>query len=227
MRKEQLSKFKKQVNAAMIGYINLLERKELLSTSIDLHESFTNLDPQVKRSILVIQDTMYASLIVETHTWLFDKSNKSSNLSLHQLLDQLVDGNFQSKHLLEEYVKPPSTIALGGESGGWNEQYIEDRKLEFNKTFSDCVTCISELLSSGIVDRVKLLRDRLLAHKDGSYDVADNGHTVQDVFSLLSHMRAILVCLNKLFQRISYPISDSEKRARASAEKFWNQLARL
>tara|TARA_R110002049_G_scaffold95369_3_gene234174 strand:- start:2091 stop:2192 length:102 start_codon:yes stop_codon:yes gene_type:complete len=27
MRNEQLPKFKKQVNAAMIGYLNLLERK--------------------------------------------------------------------------------------------------------------------------------------------------------------------------------------------------------
>lgn len=226
MRKEQLPKFKKQVDAAMIGYFNLLERKELLSTSIDLHESFTHLEPQVQRSIHVIQDTMYACLIVETHAWLFDRSTKSSNFSLHQLLDQLVDRSFQSKHLLEEYAKPPITIVLGEEGGGWHDQYIADRKLEFNETFNECVTCINELLSSSIVERVKLLRDSLLAHKDGDYDVAGNGHTIQDIFSLLSHMKAILVCLNKLLQRISYPIAESEKSARASAKKFWKQLAR-
>jgi len=226
MRKEQFPKFKKQVDAAMIGYLNLLERKELLSTSIDLHESFTNLESQVQRSILVIQDTMYASLIVEAHAWLFDKSNNSSNLSLHKLLEQLADGNFQPKHLLEEYVKPPTTIALDGEGGSWHDKFVEDRTFEFNETFAQCVTCINELLSSDIVDRVKLLRDTLLAHKDGDYDVAGNGHTVQDVFSLLSHMKAILVCLNKLLQRISYPITDSAITARASAEKFWYQLAR-
>ncbi|MDN3379729.1 MULTISPECIES: hypothetical protein [unclassified Pseudoalteromonas] len=226
MRKEQLPKFKKQVDAAMIGYFNLLERKELLSTSIDLHESFKHLEPQVQRCIHVIQDTMYASLIVETHAWLFDRSTKSSNFSLHQLLVQLVDRSFQSKHLLEEYAKPPITVVLDEEDGGWHDQYIADRKLEFNETFNECITCINELLSSSIVDRVKLLRDSLLAHKDGDYDVAGNGHTIQDIFSLFSHMKAILVCLNKLLQRISYPITESEKSARTSAKKFWKQLAR-
>ncbi|WP_157826445.1 MULTISPECIES: AbiU2 domain-containing protein [Halomonadaceae] len=197
-----------------------------MSTSIDLHESLKSLEPQVQRSILVIQDTMYTSLIVETHAWLFDKSNKSSNFSLHQLLNLLVDRNFQPKYLLAEYVQPPKTIVLSGQSSVWHEKYIEDRKLEFNESFSVCVTCINALLSSGLVDRVKLLRDSLLVHKDGDYDVAGNGHTIQDVFSLLSHMKAILVSLNKLLQRISYPISESEKSARASAEKFWNRLAR-
>jgi hypothetical protein len=223
MRKEQLPKFKKQVDAAIIGYLNLLKRKELLSTSIDFHESLTSLEPVIQRSILVIQDTIYTSLIVEAHAWLFDKS---SNLSLHKLLNLLVDGNFKSKHLLEEYVKPPETIVLSGQGGGWHDQFIEERKLEFNQSFSDCVTCINELLSSDLVGRVKLLRDKLIAHKDGDYDVIGNKHEIQDVFSLLSHMKAILVSLNKLLQRISYPISESEKSAKESAERFWNQLAR-
>ena len=226
MRKEQIPKFKKQVDAAMIGYLNLLERKELLSVSIDFHESLVRLEPMVQRSILVIQDTMYASLIVETHAWLFDKSKKSSNLSLSQLLNLLVDGNFNLKHLLEEYVKPPKTIVLSGQGESWQDRFIEGRKLEFNQSFSDCVTCINELLSSGLVDRVKLLRDGMLAHKDGNYDMTGNGNTIQDIFSLLSHMKAILVSLNKLLQRISYPISESEKSAKESAERFWNQLAR-
>lgn len=226
MRKEQLPKFKKQVNAAMIGYLNLLKRKELLSTSIDFHESLASLEPMVQRSILVIQDTIYASLIVETHAWLFDKSKKSSNLSLNQLLNLLVDGKFKSKHLLEEYAKPPKTIVLSGQGGSWHDKFTEGRKLEFNESFSDCVTCINELLSSGLIDRIKLLRDTLLTHKDGNYDMAENGITIQDIFSLLSHMEAILVSLNKLLQRVSYPIFESEKSARKSAERFWSQLAR-
>lgn len=226
MRKEQLPKFKKQVDAAMIGYLNLLERKELLSTSIDLLESLVSLEPMVQRSILVIQDTIYASLTVETHAWLFDKSKKSSNLSLNQLLNLLVDGNFKSKLLLEEYVKPPKTIVLSGQGESWHDKFIEDKKLEFNQVFSDCVASINELLSSGLVDRVKLLRDTLLAHKDGDYDRVENGNTIQDVFSLLSHMEAILVSLNKLLQRVSYPISEFEENARKSAERFWNQLVR-
>lgn len=225
MRKEQISKFKKQVDAAMIGYLNLLERKELLSASIDFHESLVRLEPVVQRSILVIQDTMYASLIVETHAWLFDKSKNSSNLSLNQLLNLLVDGNFNPKHLLEEYVKPPKTIVLSGQGGSWQDRFIESRNIEFNQSFSDCVTCINELLSSGLVDRVKLLRDGMLAHKDGNYDMTGNGNKMQDIFSLLSHMKAILVNLSKLLQRVSYPISESEKSARHNAVKFWKQLA--
>ena len=226
MRKEQLPKFKKQVDAAMIGYLNLIERKELLSISIDFYEYFKILEPQVQRSIHVIQDTMYTSLIVEVHAWLFDKSKKSSNLSLYQLIDRLFDKSFQSKHLIEEYAKPPKNIVLGEEGSSWHEQYTENKKIEFNKVFSECLACIDELFSSGVVDKVKLLRDGLLAHKDGDYDVAGNGHTVQDIFSLLSHMKVVLVCLNKLLQRISYPIAESEKNARANAEKFWIQLAR-
>ena len=39
MRKEQLAKFQNQINSAVIGYLNLLERKELLSVSINTSSS--------------------------------------------------------------------------------------------------------------------------------------------------------------------------------------------
>ncbi|MFA5562673.1 MAG: hypothetical protein WDA32_00595 [Candidatus Caldatribacteriota bacterium] len=38
---------------------------------------------------------------------------------------------------------------------------VFDPKLKFNESFSDCVTCINKLLSSGLIDRIKLLRDNL------------------------------------------------------------------
>lgn len=226
MQKEQIPKFKKQVDAAMIGYLNLLQRKELLSTSIDFHKSLASLEPILQRSILVIQDTIYTSLIIEIHAWLFDKSKKTSNLSINQLLNEIVDENFNSKNLLEHYAKPPKTILLFGQNGSWHDKFIEDRKLEFKQNFSDCIININKLFSSGLVDRVKLLRDTFLAHKDGEYNMAGDENKIQDVFILLSHMKVILVSLNKLLQRVSYPMSDSEKIARENAERFWLQLTR-
>ncbi|HCG7286878.1 hypothetical protein P3647_15920 [Vibrio parahaemolyticus] len=224
MRKEQLTKFQNQLDSAIIGYLGLLERKELLAVSIELSASLTKLEPKIQRSIVTIQDTLYASLIVEAHAWLFDRSEKSSNLSLYRMLNLVADTNFQPKHLLKHYIQPPKVVPLGANDSNWQQKYKNTRENEFKEKLTECVLNINELISSKLAVRVKSIRDSMLAHKDGRYDVAGNGHTIQDVFCLLRLMKNILVCLNSLFQRVSYPIIETEKQARINAELFWERL---
>ena len=71
-----------------------------------------------------------------------------------------------------------------------------------------------------------MLRNKLLAHKDGVYDVKANGHEIGDVFYLLGQMKVILLTLNRLFQRVSYPIEESEQQAKSNADFFWEHVAR-
>ena len=59
MQKEQLAKFQKQIDSAIIGFLNLLDRKELLAKSIDLSSSLSKLNSSIQRSILTIQDTLH------------------------------------------------------------------------------------------------------------------------------------------------------------------------
>jgi hypothetical protein len=228
MRKEQLTKFQKQIDSAVIGYLNLLERKELLSVSIKASSSLSNLDSPIQRCILSIQDTIYASLIVDVHSWLFDKSDKSSNLSPYNLLESLVDPDvkFNTKHLQKYFITTPSSLNLSESSSDWQELFVSERKAKFDQVFYECTRNIENLLHSEEAARIKPLRDKFLAHKDGVYDVKANGHKIGDVFYLLDHMKNILLSLNTLFQRVSYSIEESEQQAKSNAEEFWNHVAR-
>lgn len=228
MRKEQLAKFQNQINSAVIGYLNLLERKELLSVSINTSSSLSNLDSPIQRCILSIQDTIYASLIVDVHSWLFDKSDKSSNLSPYNLLESLVDPDvkFNTKRLQEYFITTPSSLNLSESGSNWQEDFVSERKAKFDQVFHECTRNIKRLLHSEEAARIKPLRDKFLAHKDGVYDVKANGHKIGDVFYLLDQMKNILLSLNTLFQRVSYPIEESEQQAKSNAEEFWNRVAR-
>jgi hypothetical protein len=228
MQKEQLTKFQKQIDSAIIGFLNLLDRKELLAKSIDLSSSLSKLNPSIQRSILTIQDTLYASLMIDIHAWLFDNSNKSSNSSLYKLLKLLVDSETKpnTKHLKRCYVTVPEVVTLNESVSNWQSEFTHIRETEFEQVFSNCTENINCLRSSEQAERIKSLRDKLLAHKDGAYDVKSNGHKIGDVFYLLEHMKIILLDLNALFQRVSYPIDESEANAKDSARVFWSHVAR-
>ena len=228
MQKEQLVKFQKQIDSAIIGFLNLLDRKELLAKSIDLSSSLSKLNSSIQRSILTIQDTLYASLMVDIHAWLFDNSNNSSNSSLYKLLKLLVDSETKpnTKHLRRCYVTAPEVVTVNESVSNWQSEFTHIRETEFEQMFSSCTGNINCLLSSEQAERIKSLRDKLLAHKDGAYDVKSNGHKIGDVFYLLEHMKIILFDLNALFQRVSYPIDESEASAKESARVFWSHVAR-
>lgn len=226
MRKEQVIKFRKQVDSAIIGYLNMVGRKELLAASIELNESLNCLEPAVRRSILAIQDTLYGSLMVEIHAWLFDQSDNSSNLSLYSLLEKCIDIKTNLKHLKNDHITPPETVDLGGSNTSWHQDFIVERGIKFEACFADCKQQIEVLLASGETERVISLRDKVLAHKDGNYDVKSNEHTVGDVFYLLENMKPILLSLGCLLLRTSYPVSESEEQAKMTAKTFWKHVAR-
>ncbi|MGI2177765.1 hypothetical protein [Shewanella frigidimarina] len=226
MRVEQVTKFQNQVDSAVFGYLNILKRKELLAVSIELNKSLACLEPLICKSILAIQDTLYSSLMVEVHAWLFDKSSNSCNLSLYGLLEKLADSKTNTKHLKSYYVKPPKTIDIGGANESWHQHFIEGREDKFEACFMDCKSKIETLLASEEAKKVISLRDKMLAHKDGHYDVKSNGHTVGDVFYLLENMKSILLDLSALMTRTSYPILQSEARAKVMAKKFGEHVAR-
>tara|TARA_R110000772_G_C13146259_1_gene424509 strand:- start:44 stop:736 length:693 start_codon:yes stop_codon:yes gene_type:complete len=228
MRKEQFAKYQKMIDSALKGYMNLLERKELLDASIRNYKCLNELDTQVCKSILTIQDTLYTSLLIDIHSWLFDKSKKSSNLSLYTLLENLIntENNSQEIFLKNYFVSAPSTTALGSSNVDWHSHFTLDQTAKFDQLYPSLLYRIKELLCSQEAIRVQSIRDKLLAHKDGVYNVRENGHQIADAFYLLSSMRDILTILNSLFQRVSYPIKDSEEIAKNNAEIFWQHVAK-
>jgi len=227
MQKEQLSKFQGKINSAVIGYLHLLKQKELLSVSMNLGNALETLDNPIKRSILSIQDTLHAFLIVEVHSWLFDESKNSSNLSLHKLLNLLV--NFESenslKHLKKSFIKAPSVIHLGGDMINWQASFETVRASKFKPIIDECSKSIEYLLESEEMERIKKIRDKVIAHKDGQYDITENQHKIGDIFFTLEQMKQILLSLIELFLRVSYPIEDEERKAKSDAEKFWSHVA--
>ncbi|MFT6835394.1 MAG: hypothetical protein ACJA0H_001432 [Francisellaceae bacterium] len=228
MQREQLAKFQKQIDSAIIGFLNLLDRKELLAKSIDFNSSLSKLNSSIQKSILTIQDTLYASLMVDIHAWLFDSSHNSSNSSLYKLLKLLVDREtkLNTKHLKRCYVTAPEVVTLNESVSNWQSEFTHMRETEFEQVLSSCAEKINCLLLSEQAERIKSLRDKFLAHKDGAYDVKSNGHKIGDVFYLLEHMKIILIDLNALFQRVSYPIDESEASAKESAQVYWSHVAR-
>jgi hypothetical protein len=228
MRKQQLPRFQKKIDSATIGYLNLLEPKELLSVSINLSNSLRSLSSPIRRSILTLQHTLYASLMVDVHSWLFDPSKGSSNLSLYNLLEQLTDKDtkFNTKYLKSYYIAEPNVVKLNESASRCQSEFVSKRVANFDQDFLECIGNIEELLNSGQATRIKLLRNKLLAHKDGVYDVKANGHEIGDVFYLLGQMKVILLTLNRLFQRVSYPIEESEQQAKSNADFFWKHVAR-
>ncbi|SJL84095.1 hypothetical protein [Vibrio palustris] len=226
MRSEQVAKFQKQVDSAVIGYLSLLERKELLAVSIEQYQSLSSLEPEVRGGILAIQDTLYASLMVELHAWLFDKSPNSSNLSLYGLLEKLADDKTNLKHLKRYYVAPPKTIDIGETDKSWHQSFKTDREAKFDAHFQDCIFLIKGLLVSEEAKKIAPLRDKALAHKDGRYDIKANNHTVGDVFYLINNMKLILLNLIGLMTRTKYPVYEAETKAKLMAQKFWEHVAR-
>lgn len=226
MRAEQVTKFQKQVDSAVIGYLSLLERKELLAVSVEKYAPLSRLEPSVRGGILALQDTLYTSLVVELHAWLFDKSTNSSNLSLYGLLEKLVDDKTNPKHLKRYYVSPPKTIDIGGADKSWHQNFKSERETKFDACFQDCARLIKELLAAKETTRIVSLRDKVLAHKDGVYDIKSNNHTVGDVFYLIDNMKLILLSLVGLMTRTSYPINESEAKAKTMAQSFWEHVAR-
>ncbi|NOI83063.1 hypothetical protein F0237_20570 [Vibrio tubiashii] len=226
MRFEQVTKFQKQVDSAVIGYLNLLERKELLAVSIEKYALLSCLEPSIRSSILSIQDTLYASLMVELHAWLFDKSANSRNLSLFCLLEKLADDQTNPKHLKRYYVTPPKTIDIEGAGKSWHQKFKTERETKFDDCFQECALLIKDLLASEEAMRIVSLRNKYLAHKDGMYDIRSNSHTVGDVFYLINHMKLILLSLAGLMTRTYYPINEAETKAKAMAESFWEHVAR-
>lgn len=226
MRSEQVTKYQKQVDCAVIGYLNLLKRKELLAVSIEKYATLSFLEPSVRGCILTIQDSLYASLVVELHAWLFDKSDNSSNLSLYGLLKKLSDDKTNLKHLKRYYVAPPNTIELGYADKSWHQSLKTEREIKFDDCFRDCALLIKELLASEECIRIVSLRDKFLAHKDGMYDIKSNKHTVGDVFYLIDNMKLILLSLVGFMTRTSYPVNEAEANASVIAKSFWEHVAR-
>lgn len=226
MQSQQVTKFQKQVDSAVIGYLSLLERKELLAVSIEKYVPLSRLEPSVRGSILAIQDTLYASLMIELHAWLFDESTNSSNLSLYGLLEKLADDKTNPKHLKRYYVAPPKTIDIGRADKSWHQNFKTERETKFDACFQDCALLIKELLASEEAIRIVSLRDKVLAHKDGMYDLKSNNHTVGEVFYLIDHMKLILISLIGLMTRTNYPVNEAETKAKAMAQCFWEHVAR-
>jgi len=225
---QELDKCKKIIDSAIKGYLGMLERKALLEQSI-LHAKhmINQLEPNLSSSVKTIQDTLYASLIIDIYAWLFDKNtNKnSSNLSAYQLLVKLKNpARTDFRDTLESYyVEPPATISLGNDTNQFcHESYKDEKSKEFEGLVEDCINAYKDFLDSN--KRIEGIRNKLLAHKEGVYSTENNGHYVGEAINAVEKMRTIVLSLNKLIQKCSYSIDDEEKTATKKAELFWQHL---
>ena len=222
---QELEKCQKITDRAIQGYLGMLERKALLQQSIMRANHMSNqLEPNLLSSVKTIQDTLYASLLIDIYAWLFDKSKNSANLSTHKLLEKLNRKDFQ-KILESYYVEPPTTIPLGNDTDQfWHQSYKSDKLEEFQKIIDDCKKTYNSFLESEVGKRIKSIRDKLLAHKEGAYSTKDNGHHIGEAINAVEKMRTIVLLLNQLMQKCSYPIEEMEEAATKKAELFWQHM---
>lgn len=222
---QELDKCQKIIDSALKGYLGMLERKALLEQSIMQANHMTNqLEPNLLSSVRTIQDTLYASLLIDIYAWLFDQSKNSSNLSTHKLLEKLNRKDFQNK-LKSYYIEPPTTIPLGNHTDKfWHQTYRNDKSKEFQIIIDDCKNTYSVFLVSEVGIRIKSIRDKLLAHKEGAYSTKDNGHHIGEAIKAVEKMQTIVLLLNKLMQKYCYPIEEMEKTATKKAELFWQHM---
>jgi hypothetical protein len=222
---QELHKCQKIVDSVIQGYLGMLERKTLLQQSImQANSMFSQLEPNLLNSVKIIQDTLYASLLIDIYAWLFDQSKNSSNLSTHKLLEKLNRKDFKNK-LESYYIEPPATIPLGNDTDQfWHQQYKSDKLEEFQKIIDDCKKTYNSFLESEVGKRIKSIRDKLLAHKEGAYSTKDNGHNIGEAINSVEKMRTIVLLLNQLMQKCSYPIEEMEEAATKKAELFWQHV---
>lgn len=212
------------VDSAMKGYLGMTERKSLLEQSLKLANQLSaKLEPNLLRSIKTIQETLYTSLLIDIHAWLFDKSN-SSNLSTYQLLEKLKYQDFKKK--LEEYfIEPPTTIKLDGNIDNfWHDSYKARKAQEFKIIIDDSLNTYDNFLKSEIGMRIKSIRDKLLAHKDGVYSIKDNRHEIGEAIIAVEMMRKIVLPFNDMLQKTYYPVEEIEEASIKKAELFWKHM---
>ncbi len=227
----ELNKCHKIVDSALKGYLEILEKKSLLEQSITSARDMTNnLTPCTLSSVKVIQETLYSSILIDVHAWLFDPSEKSSNLSIRKLLKKMEDPKREDfrEFLKKYYIRPPSTISLSMDtSSSWQNRYKEEKEQEFNKLLSQCLESYQSFLNSEFGKRIIGIRSKLLAHKEGVYSTQDNGHYIGEAIEAVEKMRTITLSFNKLMQKFSYTyvVEEVEQSAKKKAESFWNNLA--
>ncbi len=224
-KSQELNKCQNILDSVLKGYLGMLDRKALLQQSImQANRMINQLEPNLLSSIKTIQDTLYVSLLIDIYAWLFDESKNSSNLSTHKLLEKLNRQDFKS--ILKNYfIKPPTTIPLDNNADqSWHQLYKTKKLEEFQIIINDCQKTYKSFLESEVGTRIKSIRDKLLAHKDGVYPIQENGHHIGEAIVAMEEMRIIVLLLNKLIQKCSYPIEEMEEMATKKAELFWQHM---
>ena len=224
-KSQELNKCQNILDSVLKGYVGMLDRKALLQQSITQANCLINqLEPNLLSSIQTIRGTLYASLLIDIYAWLFDESKNSSNLSIHKLLGKLNRQDFRS--ILESYfIEPPATIPLDNDVDQfWHQPYKIKKLEEFQIIINDCQKTYKSFLESEVGIRIKSIRDKLLAHKDGVYPIQENGHHIEEAIVAMEEMRIIVLLLNRLIQKCYYPIEEMEKMATKKAELFWKHM---
>ena len=101
---------------------------------------------------------------------------------------------------------------------------MERKSKEFQKTIDDCQKTYDGFLKSEIGVRISSIRDKLFAHKDGIYSTKDNGHYIGEAIEAIEMMKKIVLLLNDLFKKTSYPVEEKEHSSIKKAELFWQHM---
>ncbi|QKF81920.1 hypothetical protein [Halarcobacter ebronensis] len=221
---QELEKCQKIMDKSIKEYIYLLNKKSLLKESLKKNYNNSN---NLIHSIRIIQETLYSSLLIDVHAWLFDESRNRKNLSLYKLLEKLKNENQKFLNILKEYyITPPSVVNLSNEINidFWEKEHKRKKAKEFDEKIILCINTYNSFINSEIGINIKNIRDKVLAHKENGYIIENKGHYIGEAIEAMEKMNIIIRLLNEIFQKKYYPIDEEEKNSSKKAKVFWEYI---
>lgn len=239
MEERDFNYYKELVHSVAQGYLGLTKRAALYERSLHYAKDMEQeLSSTLRYSIKTIQDTLYSSLVVEIHAWLLDPNTKTSDnrhktesKNTNILLNKITSDPDFIKLLKQEHIKRPPTIQLTATplSDCHFDFFTKPLESEFQTRFEELKENYKDLKSSDLEKRLRILRNKELAHKDFAFNMTEHGHRVDDVITATKQMRTIVLQLIFLFLRTNYEelIEEEEQKAQNQADTFWKHLLRI
>lgn len=236
MEDDDFELYKDLAHSVIQGYLGLIKRAALFESSLHYAKDMQDkLSPSLKSSIKTIQDTLYASLVVEIHAWLLDQNkkiaqkNKTStvrNKNTYILINKIFHDPIFLDSLKINYTKKPKSISIGTThlSDQHYNFFTKNKEADFQEKIEKLKKSYNDFKESDLGKRLITLRNKELGHKDLDYTMSEEGHRIDDVINATTQMRIIILQLKDLFLRAHYEIEQEELDAKNQADIFWKHI---